>query len=37
MVSNSRDAKTFFRVFVQPRSISYTMPKKGKKKAKVAE
>ena len=37
MVSNSRDAKTFFGVFVQPQCISYTMPKKGKTKAKVVE
>ena len=37
MVSNSRDAKTFFGVFVQPQSISYTMPKNRKMKAKVAE
>ena len=37
MVSNSRDAKKFFGLFVQPQSISYTMPKKGKMKAKVVE
>ena len=37
MVSNSRDAKTCFGVFVQPQSISYTMPKNRKMKAKVAE
>ena len=37
MVSNSRDAKTIFGVFVQPQSISYTMPKKGNTKAKVVE
>ena len=37
MVSNSRDAKTFFGVFVQPQSISYTMPKKGRTKHKVPE
>ena len=35
MVSNSRDAKTFFVFFVQTQSIAYTMPKKGKTKAKV--
>ena len=37
VVFNNRDAKTCFGVFVEPRSISDTMPKKGKKKAKVAE
>ena len=37
MISNSRDAKKLFDVFVQPQSISYTMPKKGNTKAKVVE
>ena len=37
MVSNSRDAMKFFGVFVEPQSISYTMPKNRKMKSKVAE
>ena len=37
MVSNSRDAMKFFGVFVEPQSISYTMPKKGRTKHKVPE
>ena len=37
MVYNHRDDQTFLVCFVQPQSTFDTMPKKGKKKAKVVE